>query len=180
MKWGEGGDFLQLKTPTQSHGLELAKSVFYHRPPVCNSGPDIMALPSMNVCHAPPVPAWFFLPSKETQSRGIKSMPDSARFGHPRMFLVKLLGCSIRQVRKSRSFISALFTLLWGRVPLLKTTTEKKGTLILASLLEDLEVVIATGGISPLNGGNPQVASVISGERARKPQRPGGSTRKSA
>ena len=29
------------------------------------------------------------------------------------------------------------FTLFWGRVPLLKKTTEKTGTLILTSLLED-------------------------------------------
>ena len=38
-------------------------------------------------------------------------------------------------------FISARFlssALFWGRVPLLKQTTEKEGTLILTSLLEDL------------------------------------------
>ena len=31
------------------------------------------------------------------------------------------------------------YQLFWGRVPLLKWTTEKKGTLILTSLLEDLD-----------------------------------------
>ena len=40
----------------------------------------------------------------------------------------------------SRSPSSALF-LFFGRVPLLKWTAEKKGTLILSSLLEDLDLV---------------------------------------
>ena len=44
-----------------------------------------------------------------------------------------------QDLTKTRSRSSALFSLFLGRVPLPKYTTQKVGTLILTSLLEDLE-----------------------------------------
>ena len=40
------------------------------------------------------------------------------------------------------------FSLFWGRVPLLKYTTEKNGVLILSSLLEGLVLVLASGHVA--------------------------------